>query len=306
MRRPTHASHGTRSASTLTAVCVAGSLRTFMQRAVQLGFVRHLHHEGYEYFVVTNEPMPTTFRQHLLVAPIRSWLSNGTVSELMAGRPNTPERDQVPRGTCPAGTCNPHRFLHPFVVRFSECFYAMQAEEGARQIEYATVLRVRPDHLFLRRLPPVLPTGWMGSSLAPGHVLLWDDQFSVALREDAASVYLSPSVVYSTCADRTQWARAAAAGTNGPPATALGDWTIEQCRDTGLLPCPVMGLLVVFGAAKRWREIQITARGWQAPGVLMHAAREDFCLKRRHFINDTAAGRWKMRHHFDTTGLQCR
>ena len=116
------------SASNLTAVCLCGSMRTFLQPAVQLSFVNHVHHAGYEYFMVTDRPMPASHT--ILVSPIRAWYSDGNMEPLMDGRPNTEEKDKLPRGRCPRGTCNPLRFLYPFAQRLPARYYLLQAEEA--------------------------------------------------------------------------------------------------------------------------------------------------------------------------------
>ena len=66
---------------------------------------------------------------------VRAWVSDGVGEPLTMGRPNTPERDQLPRGRCPRGTCNPFRFLQPFARRLAECYYAIQKEEGVRIVD---------------------------------------------------------------------------------------------------------------------------------------------------------------------------
>ena len=119
----------------LTAVCIAGALRTFLQPPVQQAFADNLHHEGYEYFVSTDAPQPTgDAAATLRLRPLRAWLSMGHGELLDTGRPNTPTRDELPRGRCPRGTCNPFRFLQPFAARLTECFYAMQARALCRRL----------------------------------------------------------------------------------------------------------------------------------------------------------------------------
>ena len=266
--------------SNLTAVCVAGALRTFLQPPVQQSFVGNLHHTGHEYFIATDQPRPATAK--ILVAPIRAWIAHGLQQPIGdEGRPNTPTKDKHPRGRCPRGTCNPFRFLYPFVERLAECYYAIQAEEGSQRLRYSVVLRLRPDHILLRRMPPVHPvTGWLGVPLVPGRILLWDDQISVSRRDDAAAMLLTPVLAYQTCADEKQWERGIRAGGGDMPA----DWSMAKCRETGLTPGPDMALLAVFGRASSWRELPLRPRQWPVnkPSV------EDFCMKRERWVNETA------------------
>lgn len=261
----------------LTAVCLCGSLRTFEQPVVQRSFVEHVHYEGYEYFVVADRPR--TPQMEILVAPIRAWMATGSQLPLDAGRPNTDSQDQLPRGRCPRGTCNPFRFLQGFVRRIPECYYLMQAEEGQRRRRYSTVLRLRPDHLFLRRLPRVsYDAGWFGEPLVPGRVLLWDDQVSLSRREDAAGMLLAPSIVYDTCADERQWVLAANMGGQHVDRS----WTMAKCRELGDVPVTAMSLISVFGAVPSWRELnELKARVWP-----VNRPDEVFCLKREQWAKD--------------------
>lgn len=259
---------------TRTAVCLAGALRTFAQPAVQRAFVERVHHRGYEYFVSTDTPR---LRQRdLLLAPIRAWVANGVVGELSKGRPHSPWADDLPRGRCPARTCNSHRFVRPMAERLAECYYAMQDEEGRRSLRYHVLLRLRPDHLFLTKLPPVAVA--FERQLTSGHVLLYDDQMAIAHRDDAAAVLLTPSIAYDTCADAAQWTRACTAGGQAMPS----DWTVAKCSADGYVPCPPMALVVIFGAITRWSELP-----WRPRSYRPAYAYGDFCIKRDGFVNET-------------------
>ena len=210
----------------------------------------------------------------------------------MDGRPNTEEKDKLPRGRCPRGTCNPFRFLYPFAQRLPECYYLLQAEEGRRRLQYTTVLRLRPDHLFLLPLGPVdYHSGWIGHRLTPGRILLWDDQVSLSRREDAATMLLTPLTVYSTCADEEQWNRATRNGN-----AQIEGWTMQKCREVGDVPTTAMALISVFGSATSWREMHnLKARRWP-----INDPDEVFCLKRERWVNETP-GRAKS----GEVGLEC-
>jgi hypothetical protein len=218
------------------------------------------------------------------IAPVRAWVTSGlNESSDLPGRMDPTGTRWFTEQHCPGATCNPHKFVGPMATRLAECFYAIQREEAQRRAAYGVIFRVRPDHLFLRRIPPV------GEALLPpdlprGHVLLWDDQMALARREDAASVLLAPSLVYSTCADAEQWAHACRPFEGNAP-----NWTIDRCRADGYIPCPTMGLVTVFGAARGWRELPLRGRSY--PQV---NADDDFCLKRPCWMNSTC-GRWRRR-----------
>ena len=84
------------------AVCIAGTLRTFLKPSVQRSFRDHVHHNGFEYFLSTDfQPDPKEQQAKLLLEPIRAWVANGESTYLDAGRPNSPRRDELPRGRCP-------------------------------------------------------------------------------------------------------------------------------------------------------------------------------------------------------------
>ena len=186
---------------------------------------------------------------------------------------------------------------------------------------YEAVLRVRPDHFFLRRMPPVsAAAGWLGEPLAAGRVLIWDDQVAVARREDAAAMLLSPALVYASCADEGQWARAVRAGLRGAAArhgafnVSASGWTMAKCRAIAEMPCSAMALVVIFGALTTWRELPLVSRSWpptpvqpRGGGGSSHGRGgggpppEDFCLKREAFTNETAD--WRSR--LGELGLAC-
>lgn len=172
--------------------------------------------------------------------------------------------------------------------RLPECFYAIQKEEGRTNHRYGLVLRMRPDHVLLRPLPrATIEGGWMGEALSPGRVLLWDDQFAAARRDDAAAILLAPELVYTTCADEAQWRRATLnLGREVPP-----EWNLAACRETGLVPCTVMGLVSVFGGATSWREISLEPRGWLPRAGPARPESETFCIRRAKVrANETSRG----------------
>lgn len=278
--------------SSLTAVCIAGALRTFLQPVVQQSWLTFLHRSHYEYFVSTDQPINDAAGS-LLIAPVRAWIASGPTGFFDDGRPNTPLRDKLPRGRCPRGTCNPFRFLLPFAHRLAELYYALQQEEGSRRIRYGHVLRLRPDHLILALLPAVGGTGvppdsWLGVPLPLGTLLLWDDQIMLARRDDAAAALLAPSLAYATCADEAQWKLAVAAGRQ----QLDPQWSLAKCRQSGLVPCTAMALVMAFGGGvKHWRELPLRSRRWQ-PTITRRE--EHFCIKRQRFVNETeeySAGR---------------
>ena len=63
---------------------------------------QRLHHNGYEYFVSTDEPRPQD-EALLRLSPVLAWTSDGLNLPLDAGRPNTPQQDELPRGAAQMG-----------------------------------------------------------------------------------------------------------------------------------------------------------------------------------------------------------
>ena len=251
--------------------------------ALQHSFDAHLHHDGYEYFLSTDLARPAA-SPTLLVAPIRAWIADGDTSFIDAGRPNGPRRDELPRGRCPRGTCNPNRYLLPAVRRLSECYYAVQKEEGRQSRRYGAVLRLRPDHVFLRPMPRITDNEWLAESLVPGRLLLWDDQIAAARRDDAAAALLAPSVAYATCADEGQWREAVArSGESAHPS-----WRLSACRESAEIPCTSMALVTIFGSATSWRHLPLRPRSWRPYVGPSSPDAEDFCIQRaRPRINES-------------------
>ena len=136
----THLHHRPAGPSELNAVCLAGSLRTFLQPAVQRAFASKLHHPGYEYFVSTDLPQPAG--ASLLVSPIRQWAATGarpmlehgsnSGDALDDGRPGSASEKNLPRGPCDAHTCNTQRFVLPMAQRLAPCYSGMVRAEHTR------------------------------------------------------------------------------------------------------------------------------------------------------------------------------
>ena len=249
----------------LTAVCVVGEQRTFLEPVVQLGFARRLHRPGYEYFVVTDQRRP---RPELLkIAPVRAWIAGGLVGHITGHGDHS---------GCAANTCNSHRFLYPAMERLSHCYPAIQNEEGRRGMRYEFLLRVRPDHLFLRRQPPVDRA--FSRAFSRGKMLLWDDQIVAARRVDAPTALLTPRLVYRACVDEWQWWQACRQSLSADEFRR----SFARCLATGELPCPTMHLITVFGRG-RYDLHPWNARSWNRPDP----DHEDFCLKRREYVNES-------------------
>ena len=131
----------------LTAVCIAGAQRTFLHTDVQRSFARHVHRPGYEYFVSVDKAAP--WGEHwrrssnaLLISPIRAWIRGPPGEDYWNNDAN--RNAGVP---CPTGTCNPHRFLLPVMLRLADCFYAIKHEQARRVLESA-------GELHAPRAPP--------------------------------------------------------------------------------------------------------------------------------------------------------
>ena len=214
------------------AVCISGQLRTFLDREVQDGFADQLHRSGYEYFLSTDTPLSEADpRLRIRLRAVHS------SSEPVAR----------PVGHCPRHTSN-HRGLLPMAARLASCFHLMQKEEAERYFSYELVLRLRPDHLFSKRVPPI-PQLFPDSAL-DGVIALADDQVALASRSDAKTMLLVPSISYATCASAEEWAHACTCqGCEQVhvEAAALGDHLPVPC-------CP-MTLITAFGSTRSWRDL---------------------------------------------------
>lgn len=170
-------------------------------------------------------------------------------------------------------------------------------EEGRRGVSYAHVLRMRPDHMFLHRVPSV-GTLFDGkeshSTHSVGRLLLYDDQMAAARREDAEVILLAPSFVFNLCATEADWRAACAAG--GQP---LGeDWRPSKCKDDGV-PCYAMTLISVlhgFGPPRRWQEMPWRAAEWSNG----RRGQGEWCIKRTNWANESGQPA-----HLTTSGMSC-
>ena len=260
----------------LTAVCIAGQLRTFLQPVVQEAFVSQVHHASYEYYVSVNEDRPNVSTTVLRVAPIVAWTR---VPRGFRGPLGNAEDNFRDSSKCPPHTCNPGLPLLPIAHRLAACHHSMQREEARRRVPYAFVLRIRPDHLFLAALPH--PAALLAGQPA-GHILLWDDQIAVARREVATTVLLTPQIVYTTCASATDFERAC--GSLDPA------WSIRRCQKDHTVPCEVMWLITSFGSVSSSvgsLHDQLKMRSWEgAKAGQTYTTRGDFCIKRESFLMD--------------------
>ncbi len=211
-------------ATNLTAVCISGSTRTFLLSQVQDALLANFHHATYEYFIST-DTKPADAATALRIAPVRDWSVSGPIGPIDS-------KGQF----CPAGRCHTYRSLQPFFRRFKVCYGALRREELARGFDYAYAFRIRPDMLFLKKIPP--PGLSFASMLAPGNAIIYDDQLAVSLRRDARSILVTPAEAYNTCATREQWVRAC-----GPNVRSAewGIFNLQECE----VPCPTMMLVSV-------------------------------------------------------------
>ena len=83
------------------------------------------------------------------------------------------------------------RWQHAWPL-LAACYYLMQKEEAERSFSYELVLRVRRDHIFSKRVPPV--PHLFPSSALEGVIALNDDQVALASRSDAKTMLLVPPV----------------------------------------------------------------------------------------------------------------
>jgi hypothetical protein len=204
-------------------------------------------------------------------------------------------------------------------------------------------MRLRPDHVFYRPLPP--PAAFAagdagrhspGSSsqlartvLQPGSVLLYDDQMAIATRVDAPAVLLAPAHMYERCYDAAQWYDACSAryaelhvsrpappqqpGLDAQTSAVRRQWhenTMARCleRAHGAPPCEPMSLITLGGgpslrAAPRWQRLHVRDAAWLADGTRRPAT--DFCIRReRGLVNEMPDG-CRMPGDESACGMDC-
>ena len=284
-------------------VCLAGQLRTFLQPDVQGAFATNVHHLGYEYVISTDRARPEQ-PQLLLLAPVVEWVQhNGTAGEEDSDDVRRSQSSALP--ACSRRTCHPYR--RPAFIAMAEkiesCHAPMEREEARRSFSYAFVLRLRPDHLFLKPLPH--PATLLRTT-PRGRILLWDDQIAVALRWLASTVLLTPRVVFGACPSAAQWVMACSHLALSAPADARAlnaSLRSSHCREQ---PCETMNLITAFSPARKssngadtnerdsargaitHERLRVAHRSWQE-GQRQPVNSGDFCIKRHKWLLDDAA-----------------
>lgn len=228
------------------AVCVAGELRSFLTEAVQAGFTERLHHDGYEYFLALDVAVPA---KDIRVQPVRA---------IVAANLSNPYTASCPRGT------SMHRFLYPMAARIRLCHSTMTAVEEADGARYDFVLRVRPDHVFLRALPTVYD--WFATASRGRDLVLYDDQISLAPRARAHVALLGPELAYARCADAARWTQACSADSERNWTKLAEDLVVKK----NYAPCNPINLIVTYF------DDDVTVR--QCHSIRHSAAHEDCIL----------------------------
>lgn len=252
---------------------------------MQEGLAKAFHHPGYEYFVSTDAPQHAAHGK-LKIMPLRAWVT--IVDEQISSDVSTQSLRDV--RYCPRHACNPQAPSHlRFGRKIAGCHEPVLAEEARRvsldrSFRYAFVMRIRPDHLWLRRVPHVrslfdAPDRSLPAS-PPGQVLLWDDQAAAARRDMIAAVLLAPKSVFATCASAKQWSHACSGTTNTPV-------DMRSCQKQDLAPCEPMSLILTLDGGER---ITISRLPWQQRqwnrSQYEPTNSGDFCIKRHRFLRN--------------------
>jgi hypothetical protein len=141
-------------------------------------------------------------------------------------------------------------------VRLRPCYSMLLDAESSQSRQYAFVFRVRPDCLFLKRMPHA---AMLHRAQSQGReLLLYDDIVAVASRQYAAALYMVPSVVYSSCVTVEVWRYTC---------NMTFDWPVVKrlSKCPPCVPCPAMALTSWFaqyqtGLGKlRWTAWQLGA-----------------------------------------------
>ena len=214
--------------STNVAVCISGLLRTFLEPHVQENFVAHLHWPGYKYFLASDRVVDQN--DDRLKIPLR----NQTQLRLHVGR------HIIHNKTCPSpNMTSRHRQINQInmATRLQSCMSMLLHEEARWSTQHHFVFRVRPDCLFLVRLPHAAVIHQRESH---GHeLLLLDDLLAIAPRRYAAAIYTVPNAVFSSCVTVDAWRYACQRNLDWP--------TIERMSHCPpCVPCQTMALVTWF------------------------------------------------------------
>lgn len=195
------------------SVCISGQLRTFLEPSVQSSLARMLHHGGYEYVLSVDQPIQRNESRlqiglQAITAQRFAWEVSATFKRYAAAL----RTQLVP---CASSSSHRHRIFYTLAKRIEPCYAMLEALEKARSIVYDYAMRVRPDHMFLRRVPhvSVLLDAWAHGR----NVLLMDDQIGVTTRQHAKTLFLAPARVYSSCATADMWSRTCNVSNAVPP-----------------------------------------------------------------------------------------
>jgi len=215
----------------LTAVCLSGQLRSFLEPHVQMGLVTHFHHPGYEYIISINERISQADTRLLIKPVVAVYVDSG--SPVQTDPWVVPGGNHHGERTCPRGTSS-HFYLFPQFIRLAACHQLLQTEEARRRMLYAYVVRTRTDLWFVGPVPP--PAAALAQRGGPPtDVLLFDDQLAMAPRAHASTILINPLLVYRECHGAEHWSMACAKQVSSS----------DVAR--GAIPCPPMNLIVVYG-----------------------------------------------------------
>ena len=212
------------------SVCISGQLRTFLEPSVQSSLARMLHHGGYEYVLSVDQPIQRNESRlqiglQAITAQRFAWEVSATFKHYAAAL----RTQLVP---CASSSSHRHRIFYTLAKRIEPCYAMLEALEKARSIVYDYAMRVRPDHMFLRRVPhvSVLLDAWAHGR----NVLLMDDQIGVTTRQHAKTLFLAPARVYSSCVTADMWSRTCNVS-NAAAKSTMSRPPFQACMSMGLV-----------------------------------------------------------------------
>ena len=133
--------------------------------------------------------------------------------------------------------------LRAAVLSGALAFTSQPPEESMRAIRYSFVLRTRPDLVFSQRVLP-LDQVFAASATEGAKLALADDALGLAAREDAATLFLVPSIAYSLCAGGIEWSHA-----------CKRPVVFKMKAQPENVPCCPMNLVTFFGASRTWQPL---------------------------------------------------
>jgi hypothetical protein len=207
------------------AVCIVGQFagRPVLDNGLWTRLLQLFHRPGFEYF------LSTSGNASVVDAVRRSGRYRDSFVDELEEFPRFSRNgrdDRHGQVTCGDTGRLTHPYVADYMAKLVPCYLMIaRAEEQTTRYDY--VVRLRPDHWFVKPLP------------SPEHllthadeILMFDDHAAWAARKHARALFVAPYAIYRSCASAAEFKRACQ---RGEPSHAL----LNNSR----VPCAPMALL---------------------------------------------------------------